>query len=120
MDRTEEITLLSTTKSQNAYGVWVETLSEKKVFCQVDSVTRAEFFDGGRNGMNPEFRMTMFFGDYSGERELLYKGKRYSVYRTYQGRNDTVELYVERKGGTNYIATATTAGSGTDVTPSGS
>ena len=51
--------------------------------------------------MNPEFRMTTFFGDYQGERELLYKGKPYAVYRTYQGRNDTIELYVERKGGTN-------------------
>ena len=51
--------------------------------------------------MNPEFRMTMFFGDYGGEQMLIYNGKSYSVYRTYQGRNDTIELYVERKGGTN-------------------
>ena len=98
--------MLATTKTQNAYGVWVETPTEKNVFCQVDSVTRAEFFDGGRNGLNPEFRMTMFFGDYSGERELIYKNKRYSVYRTFQGRNDTIELYVERKGGTNGIQTS--------------
>lgn len=101
MDRSEVITLLSTTKEQNEYGVWVETPSSRDVFCQVDSVTRAEFFDGGRNGLNPEFRMTMFFGDYGGEQMLIYNGKSYSVYRTYQGRNDTIELYVERKGGTN-------------------
>lgn len=101
MDRSEVITLLSTTKEQNDYGVWVETPTSRDVFCQVDSVTRAEFFDGGRNGLNPEFRMTMFFGDYEGEQMLIYNGKSYSVYRTYQGRNDTIELYVERKGGTN-------------------
>lgn len=101
MDRSEVITLLAATKSQNAYGVWVETLTDRDVFCQVDSVSRAEFFDGGRNGLNPEFRMTMFAGDYQGERLLIYKGMTYSVYRTYQGRNDTVELYVERKGGSN-------------------
>ena len=101
MDRSEVITLLSTTKEQNDYGVWVETPSSRDVFCQVDSVTRAEFFDGGRNGLNPEFRMTMFVGDYDGEQMLIYNGKSYSVYRTYQGRNDTIELYVERKGGTN-------------------
>lgn len=101
MDRSEVITLLSTTKEQNDYGVWVETPTSRDVFCQVDSVTRAEFFDGGRNGLNPEFRMTMFFGDYDGEQMLIYNGKSYSVYRTYQGRNDTIELYVERKGGTN-------------------
>ena len=93
--------LLSTTKAQDAYGVWVESPTSRMVFCQVDSVTRAEFFDGGRNGLNPEYRMTMFFGDYNGEKLLSYNGQTYSVYRTYQGKNDTIELYVERKGGTN-------------------
>lgn len=101
MDRSTPIMLLSTTKAQNAYGVWVESPTSRMVFCQVDSVTRAEFFEGGRNGLNPEFRMTMFFGDYNGEKLLSYNGQTYSIYRTYQGKNDTIELYVERKGGTN-------------------
>lgn len=101
MDRSTPIMLLSTTKIQNDYGVWVESTTSRMVFCQVDSVTRAEFFDGGRNGLNPEYRMTMFFGDYNGEKLLSYNGQTYSVYRTYQGKNDTIELYVERKGGTN-------------------
>lgn len=101
MDRSTPIMLLSTTKAQDAYGVWVESPTSRMAFCQVDSVTRAEFFDGGRNGLNPEYRMTMFFGDYNGEKLLSYNGQTYSVYRTYQGKNDTIELYVERKGGTN-------------------
>jgi hypothetical protein len=101
MDRSTPIMLLSTTKAQDAYGVWGESPTRRMVFCQVDSVTRAEFFDGGRNGLNPEYRMTMFFGDYNGEKLLSYNGQTYSVYRTYQGKNDTIELYVERKGGTN-------------------
>ena len=101
MDRSTPIMLLSTTKAQDAYGVWVESPTSRMVFCQVDSVTRAEFFDGGRNGLNPEYRMKMFFGDYNGEKLLSYNGQTYSVYRTYQGKNDTIELYVERKGGTN-------------------
>lgn len=101
MDRSTPIMLLSTTKAQDAYGVWVESPTSRMVFCQVDSVTRAEFFDGGRNGLNPEYRMTMFFGDYNGEKLLSYNGQTYSVYRTYKGKNDTIELYVERKGGTN-------------------
>ena len=101
MDRSEVITLLSTSKTQDAYGVWRETETGHDVFCQVDSVTRAEFFEGGRNGLNPEFRMTMFVGDYNDEKTIIYRGKSYAVYRTYLGRNDTIELYVERKGGTN-------------------
>lgn len=101
MDRSEVVTLLSVTKTQDDYGVWRETETGRDVFCQVDSVTRSEFFEGGRAGLNPEYRMTMFFGDYNDEKTLLYRGKAYAVYRTYIGRNDTIELYVERKGGTN-------------------
>lgn len=101
MDRSEVITLISEAKAQDDMGVWRMTTTERNVFAQVDSVTRAEFFDAGRNGLNPEYRMTMFFGDYNGERVVSYKDSTYAVYRTYQGRNDTIELYVERKGGTN-------------------
>lgn len=107
MDRSDVITLLSTVKQQDDYGVWRETETGHDVFCQVDSVTRAEFFEGGRNGLNPEFRMTMFFVDYNDEKTLLYRGKAYSIYRTYMGKNDTIELYVERKGGSNGKANQT-------------
>lgn len=101
MDRSDVITLLATTQTQNAFGVWEETTTNRDVFCKVDSVTRQEFFEGGRNGLNPEFRITMFFGDYNGERDVIYKDKPYTVYRTFHGRTDTIELYVERKGGSN-------------------
>lgn len=101
MDRSTPITLLTTAKEQDDYGVWVETITSKDVFAQVDSVTRAEFFEGGRNGLNPEYRMTMFSGDYDGQKMLIYNGNTYSIYRTYMAKNDTIELYVERKGGSN-------------------
>ena len=101
MDRSDVIKLITVTRTQDEYGVWRSTESEKEIFCQVSSVTQSEFFEGGRNGLNPEFRFTVFFGDYSDEPIVIYKGNRYSVYRTYLGRNDRLELYVERKGGTN-------------------
>lgn len=101
LDRSEVITLVTEVKQQDANGVWKTTTTTRDVFCQVDSVTRAEFFDGGRNGLNPEYRFRMFFGDYAGERTVIYDGKAYGIYRTYHGRNDIIELYAERKGGTN-------------------
>jgi hypothetical protein len=67
----------------------------------VGSITQSEFYEGGRNGLNPEYRFTVFFADYEDETIIEYKGKRYAVYRTYLTRNDKLELYVERKGGTN-------------------
>lgn len=101
MDRSNVIKLISSTKTQDNNGVWRETLIERQVFCNVSSVTASEFFEGGRNGLNPEYRMTMFNGDYQGETMLKFNGRTYAIYRTYLDRNDNLELYVERKGGTN-------------------
>ena len=101
MDRSTVITLIAQTNTQDSNGIWRTAETSRDVFCQVDSVTRSEFFEGGRNGLNPEFRFTMFFADYQDEEVLIYKDRAYAIYRTYIGKNDTIELYCERKGGTN-------------------
>ncbi len=101
MDRSVVLTLVSVTTAQDDFGVWRETESSRDVYAQVDSVSRSEFFEAGRNGLNPQFVFTMFFGDYNGEQICEYNGKRYAIYRTYLTKTDTIELYAERKGGTN-------------------
>lgn len=101
MDRSSVITLIAETTAQDENGVWRTSQSRRDVFCNVSSVTRSEFFDGGRNGLNPEYRFTMFFADYNDEKIVEYNGNTYAVYRTYLERTDVLELYVERKGGTN-------------------
>lgn len=101
LDRSCVITLVSATTARNEYGILEETKTTRDVYAQVDSVTRSEFFEGGRNGLNPELQFRLFFGDYNDEREVIYDGKHYGVYRTYKGRGDVVELYTERKGGLN-------------------
>ena len=101
MDRSDIITLYKDTVTYDDYGVAVKTRTGREVFCKVDSVTRSEFFEAGRAGLNPEYRITMFFGDYEGEAIVGYNGRNYSVYRTYQAKTDIIELYVERKAGTD-------------------
>lgn len=101
MDRSCVISLISIVRTQDEYGVWRDTESSRQVFAQADSVTRSEFFDAGRAGLNPEYRFTMFYADYQGEETVEYNGKRYGIYRVYQRRDDNVELYAERKGGVN-------------------
>ena len=94
------IKLILFTTQQNEYGVVEETAYEKEIFCKVDSVTRQEFFEGGRNGLNPSFVFTIFTGDYNEDCVIEYKGNRYGVYRTYTvPGTDYMELYAERKGG---------------------
>jgi len=96
------IELVARTYAKNDYGVEVWTETSREVFAKVRSVSRMEFFDGGRNGLNPEYVMDVFAGDYDGESICIYAGKRYSIYRVYKSsESDYVELYVERKGGTN-------------------
>lgn len=92
--------LVNVTTAQNNYGVWEKTETVTQVFCKVASVTQSEFFEAGRNGLNPEYRFTIFAADYNDQETVIYNSKRYGVYRTYRD-GDWVELYVERKGGTN-------------------
>ena len=101
MDRSEVLTLIAIRKTQDEYGVWRKSETSRDIFCNVSSVTGSEFFDGGRNGLNPELRFVVFFADYEGERIVEFKGNRYAVYRTYHARTDALELYCERQGGTN-------------------
>lgn len=101
MDRSSVINLIKTEYVRDRNGVQRPQETIRQVFAQVRSVTSSEFFEGGRNGLNPEYRFTVFFADYEGERICEYQGNRYAIYRTYQERNDQLELYVERQGGTN-------------------
>lgn len=101
MDRSAVISLITNTKQRDDYGVWRETETSTDVYCQVHSITQSEFFEGGRSGLNPAYKFTMFFADYNNAPVVAYDGNRYSVYRTYMRRDDKIELYVERKGGTN-------------------
>lgn len=101
MDRSDIVNLYADRVTYDEYGIARKTRTAKQVYCNVESVTRAEFFEAGRSGLNPEYRITMFFGDYDGEVVVGYRGRLYSVYRTYHAKTDIIELYVERQGGTD-------------------
>jgi len=94
------ITTIPGTRDKN--GVIQAKKEERDVFCDRQSITRAEFFDAGRAGLNPEFMARVARVDYSGETVARYRGKGYAVYRTYlpEG-SDYIELYLRREGGTN-------------------
>ena len=94
--------LIKSTYAVDDYGVRRATESSREVFCKVESVTRSEFFGGGRAGLNPDHKFTIFAGDYDGETIIQYEDARYSVYRVYHvPGTDYLEMYTERKGGTN-------------------
>lgn len=99
MDKSNVIYLVSETKTQDSIGQFVSAETNRQVFCDVRSISRAEWFDAGRNGFQPSYLFIMFAPDYEGEKIVEFNGKRYGVYRTYLGSNEQIELYCEEKGG---------------------
>lgn len=99
MDRSSIITLVKETYTNDSIGQQVPTESTRDVFCNIRSVSGIEWFEGSRNGINPQYKVAMFKYDYEGELIVKYGNERYSVYRTYETRNDTIELYLEKKTG---------------------
>lgn len=100
MSRSTVVNLIAVTTERDANGIMQPIETTHSTFARVDSVSASEFFDGGRNGLNPSLRFLVFAGDYHGEQIVEHEGLRYAVYRTYE-RGDSVEIYCERKGGTN-------------------
>ena len=95
------LVLMRQDMTADSYGVMQPTKVYKQVYCKVGSITRNEFYNAGRSGLNPDFMFTVFAADYNGESVCEYRGKTYSIYRTYLNNSDYIELYVQREGGTN-------------------
>lgn len=83
---------------QNDFGVLEPSKCTRTVFCDITSVSASEWFEGGRNGLNPEKRVKMFRFDYHGEKIVEIDRITYTVYRTYED-GDEIELYLERRKG---------------------
>ena len=66
--------------------------TERKVFCQVRGISRAEFYDAATDNLKPEIAVTVSNKiDYHGEKLARYHGKLYDIIRT-DWRGDAVEL----------------------------
>lgn len=99
MNKSDVIYLISESYHQNEYGVMEKTTDRRKVFCKVSSVSGQEWFEGGRNGLNPQYRFTMFSHDYQNEQIIEYHDTLYAIYRVFFKSVDQIELYTElRKG----------------------
>lgn len=99
MDRSNVITLIDIKYTQDAIGQQIPQETPRDVFCNIRSVSASEWFEGGRNGLNPEYKCTMFAPDYQGEKIAELNGTRYGIYRTYLSKGEQIELYLESKAG---------------------
>jgi SPP1 family predicted phage head-tail adaptor len=99
MRQATPIYLITEEYEQNEIGVMVPTQTKTKVFARITSVTGQEWFEGGRNGLNPQFRAEVYPFEYQGEEILEKDGVMYSIYRTFQSSEKTLELYCEKRKG---------------------
>ena len=78
----------------------METVTEttRTVFAEIDSISQSEFFAAADADLKPEYRFTVFFADYEGEKLCEFEGDRFAIYRTLRN-SDRVELYAERRAG---------------------
>ena len=100
MDRSDVAYLIRETWKPDEQEVMQPTQEARRVFVNVDSITGREWYEGARIGLNPEVRLRLFAGDYHGEDLIEWSGTLWTIYRVYHPRTDTVELYMERRKGT--------------------
>lgn len=90
-----------TTEKDSLNQVVEKARTTKTIFAEISSVSQTEFFSGGRLGLMPSLKATIYDFEYSGEEIVKWNGKLYSVYRTYAvNGTDKLELYLEERGGT--------------------
>ena len=98
MDRSTPIKLIAESYAADSYGVLQKTRTKREVYANVRSVTASEWFEGGRSGLNPEYRFTLFAPDYQGEKVLEFDGKEYSVIRVdWNAQRDGISLICEER-----------------------
>ena len=75
--------------------------TQRTVKCQELSLTQAEMYQAGGDGLNPEAKLLIPYDrDYHGERELVYRGERWKVMRSdpYKDWNGVILLIQRIKG----------------------
>lgn len=99
MDRSSVLKLVAKTYTVDALNQQVPVETQRTVYCNLSSVTLAEWATAGQMGLKPELVATMFAPDYQGEEIAILNGVAYSIYRTYIRKDEQVELYMERQTG---------------------
>lgn len=68
-----------------AHGIFeAHTETATQVFCQVESVSRTEYWHALQNGLEPSYVLRISeYADYAGQKVVIFRGRRYRVLRTY-------------------------------------
>lgn len=88
----DQVQLISVTVTQDEYANEIETEVSTTVWADIKSVGRTEFYNALQNGLKPTVVITVKAFEYSGQKYLIYEGKRYKIERTYGTDREDIEL----------------------------
>lgn len=92
--------LIQETYIQDSLGQRIPSESKSEILVSTGDINRSEWFNAGRNGLNPEIMLMTAAVNYSGEKIIEYGNVRYGIYRIYHKKeSDEIELYLHLKGG---------------------
>lgn len=96
-DACELITVVTET---DELGQPVKTREDsRQVFCARLSVSRAEYFEAGQNGLKPALMLVVDSDEYDGQEKIKYDKNFYHVYRDFMRGDGFTELYAEVRSG---------------------
>jgi SPP1 family predicted phage head-tail adaptor len=96
MVRADVVILLG--EDPKAHGVFdAPELTERKVYCEVKSVSQTEAYQARATGLNPEYRLVLSHSfEYKGEKRCRFRDVEYEIIRTYVNESDGIELTIQR------------------------
>lgn len=97
MDKFAIISLVKNVITLDEIGRPISTATPREVMANINSISAAEFFRAGENGLRAELMFSLWSYEYDEEEEVIYNGKTYSVYRTFVNKDGKTELYCQKK-----------------------
>lgn len=73
--------------------------SKRDVFCAQMQVLSSEYYNAGKEGIKAELKLAVDFEEYEGEDQVIFNDQRYAIYKTFQRKDDLLELFCGQKGG---------------------
>ena len=89
----EVIYLLSTQHITNKVGDLIEVPIKTMRFARLKSIGQTEFYQAQAQGLKPEIKFVLAdYLDYENQEEVIYKGFRYKVLRTFTTEQNEIEI----------------------------
>ena len=92
----DELILINYEIEPDEIGNQKKIRTETAILCEIRTTTRNEFYNYGDSELRPEYIAIVNDFEYSGQKEVLFKGEEYIITRSYQSERDLLELTLSR------------------------